>query len=572
MIPKKALFEFSQGVPCSKYATSTCYTPVYRRVRMSEDGSYKDMYCDCGKCLNCLDRKRNEMAARMFLHATYYDYCYFVTLTYGSFNLLPCKAHPFLADWLQSVPVYDTHNTSGRLNWSPSILVKSHLQKFLKRLRKSVGSFTYTACGEYGSQYGRPHFHVILFSNVPIAQEQIQDAWSLECKRTSDKLFVRKWRGDLPKTKDNGYFRFRIGDIKYFDLYANGSLNYDGKHPGQFNSGLSALNNFTYVAKYLGKSKDSLNNLPYWVYDRIRYAWSVYTDNLDELAKSTPHPEKYQLEIKDKVTFSFDNYEFKNIYFQDFKKLVSPFFLSSRREAIGKRYFIENCKRFQAKEFTLPKFMGKPIQFPSYYFRLLSQKNYPIRLRKSVASGISHTKDLLPRVYEYFTLLREDASFWFTVRGLLTPTQEVQHSHDRLEKNIYLYSLFTEYEDTAGNKYSLESGSVDHIDFVSPDQSVIHFVYNPFDEIFRGYVFNSSSKSYDLYERYYDREEFCDLVLNEIEDEFKAYPEKLKKMQLNFDLQNTVLSDEDALHERERYIKLRLELQLKYKSQNPSVL
>lgn len=42
-------------------------------------------------------------------------------------------------------------------------LVKRDLQLFFKRLRKSVGSFRYVACGEYGELRRRPHFHVALF-------------------------------------------------------------------------------------------------------------------------------------------------------------------------------------------------------------------------------------------------------------------------------------------------------------------------------------------------------------------------------------------------------------------------
>lgn len=557
MIPRSALVELSMGVPSSKYVKSTCCAPIYRRVRLSEDGSYRDMYCDCGRCLICQDRKRNEMASRMFLHATKYDFCYFVTLTYGSYNLLPFTYHPFLADWLQTVPSYDSHNESGKPRWTPTILVKSHLQKYLKRLRKIVGSFTYCACGEYGSKFGRPHFHAIIFTNSPISEVHFQEAWSLECKRTNNKNLVRPWRGDLAKTKDNGYFKFQFGKVQVYDLYANGSLNYDGRHPGQFNAGKSAMNNFTYVAKYLGKAKDSLNNLPNWVYSRIKYAWSVYTDDIDKLNELKPNPNENELFIKNQITMSFDDKLFQNIYFEDFKKIVSPFFLSSRRPAIGKQYFLENCKRFQAKEFSLPKFMDKSIAFPSYYFRLLTQKKYPIRLRKNVESGISHTKDLLPRIYSYFLALREDANFWYTVRSLPSATQKI-FPHNIASNGIYLYSI-------TGNP---ADGEVDYIDLVDPFNSVIHFVYNPIDEIFRGYIYNPHTKSYDLYEHYYDREEFCDMILDEIEGEFNDYHTKSNNMQFQFDLQNTILSDVESLTALEVYIKQRLDYQIKYKSQH----
>lgn len=48
---------------------------------------------------------------------------------------------------------------------NPGVLIKSELQKFLKRLRfKFTGvPIKYFACGEYGSKSFRPHFHINLF-------------------------------------------------------------------------------------------------------------------------------------------------------------------------------------------------------------------------------------------------------------------------------------------------------------------------------------------------------------------------------------------------------------------------
>lgn len=45
----------------------------------------------------------------------------------------------------------------------PISLQKDHLQKFFKRGRKAGFFFRYYACGEYGEELGRPHFHVCLF-------------------------------------------------------------------------------------------------------------------------------------------------------------------------------------------------------------------------------------------------------------------------------------------------------------------------------------------------------------------------------------------------------------------------
>jgi len=45
----------------------------------------------------------------------------------------------------------------------PPSLDYSHYQKFMKRLRKEVGPIRYYACGEYGDNNFRPHFHACLF-------------------------------------------------------------------------------------------------------------------------------------------------------------------------------------------------------------------------------------------------------------------------------------------------------------------------------------------------------------------------------------------------------------------------
>lgn len=63
----------------------------------------------------------------------------------------------------------------------PNALDKTHLQKFLKRLRKYIApvKVRYFAVGEYGDQTWRPHYHLILFGLDPIeAQEAVQNCWS----------------------------------------------------------------------------------------------------------------------------------------------------------------------------------------------------------------------------------------------------------------------------------------------------------------------------------------------------------------------------------------------------------
>lgn len=106
----------------------------------------------CGKCLACLTNKRNDWAFRLQQeHRASLGAC-FVTLTY----------HP---------------------KFCPDGLEKTHVQLFMKRLRKRFGKkLRYYAVGEYGTQKTqRPHYHIILFhydQELRLSTTQISKAWT----------------------------------------------------------------------------------------------------------------------------------------------------------------------------------------------------------------------------------------------------------------------------------------------------------------------------------------------------------------------------------------------------------
>lgn len=118
----------------------------------------------CGKCPRCVSRKISEWSFRLLQQDKVSTNSSFITLTYGTDHL------PF--------------TKSGRMD-----LHKRDLQLFFKRLRKAHERrlllsrdgrlsrnkpIKYFAVGEYGSNYERPHYHVILFN---CRDELIQDAW-----------------------------------------------------------------------------------------------------------------------------------------------------------------------------------------------------------------------------------------------------------------------------------------------------------------------------------------------------------------------------------------------------------
>ncbi len=99
----------------------------------------------CGQCVGCrLDRAR-QWATRIMHETTLHQKNSFITLT------------------------YDDNNLPGS---TPGIGTLQHadFQKFFKRLRRRLEYHTgtssnlrYYMAGEYGTTFGRPHFHAILF-------------------------------------------------------------------------------------------------------------------------------------------------------------------------------------------------------------------------------------------------------------------------------------------------------------------------------------------------------------------------------------------------------------------------
>lgn len=565
MLANSNLMKIKEGVKPSTMAANTCLRPKRMQIRLSETGEYTDMYCPCGKCERCLQARRDELASRMFLHSIGYEFCYFVTLTYNSANLLPFKEHPYLADWLQTIPTYDSFNSTHKKAWTPSLLVQSHLTKFLKRLRSQLGfHISYAACGEYGEEFARPHFHVVLWSHYPITYDNVCHAWSYECKRTNNPLVVKKWRESATiKDADHGYFRFQIGRIDFNDLWANGSLNYDGKHCGnqEYTKDKKANHCFTYVAKYIGKNDPIswLGNAPIQLIDRIQFAYNVYTGNIDKLALMRPDP-TYETCIYNHIqnSLSYDNKNFKQIDYMDFKKIVSPFFVSSRRPSLGKLYYLQNRERFMSQDMALPSFMGKKIAYPSYFYRLAAQDRYPIRLRKITDSGLSPSKDLLPRLYGFMQMLRESNSYWFALHDNYQTSSQIKN------RRLFAYRLSDDKIQDYITHISSYTGTLDCIDFLDCENRTIHYIYDPYNEIFEGYVYNSSSREYEFQE-YIERIDFCDMVLDYIEGEYKRYPDKLDSLQQKSLLYDCIMEDPDSENEIVKYLEIKDILHRKYK-------
>ena len=128
-------------------ASPVCKRPIkgYRArngagltFKRSESATGMELWVPCGQCIGCRLQRSSEWALRMKHEARYHEENCFLTLTYNDENLPPDRS-----------------------------LEHRHVQLFLKRLRKSLGSkkIKYFCAGEYGDTYQRPHYHLIVFGH-----------------------------------------------------------------------------------------------------------------------------------------------------------------------------------------------------------------------------------------------------------------------------------------------------------------------------------------------------------------------------------------------------------------------
>ena len=124
-----------------------CFHPLvaYRSadgsISFVDRGKGDQLLLSCGQCIGCRLERSRQWATRCVHEASLYDDNCFITLTYNNDN----------------VPI------DVGLNYS-------HFQLFMKRLRKRFPNDTirFYMCGEYGENYGRPHYHACLFGfNFP---------------------------------------------------------------------------------------------------------------------------------------------------------------------------------------------------------------------------------------------------------------------------------------------------------------------------------------------------------------------------------------------------------------------
>lgn len=295
----------------------TCYSPIVayasavvnpsgkRSMQFQQRGSFSGIrqMLPCGNCIGCRLERSRIWAVRCMHEAKMHDENTFVTLTYRT----------------EELPQYGT-------------LVLRDLQTFFKRLRwhvsneKDDAKVRYYACGEYGDENLRPHYHALVFG-YDFRDKRFYSETAAGALFTSDVL-DELW----------GHGECKIGSVT-FDSAA-------------------------YVARYcLKKVNGKLREAGHYL---VHDSDGVVFERLPEFAVmsrrpgiGTPYYEKYGKEIRDHDTIVVNGKETQSIRYYDLKfealdpsgfehvkKMRRP-----RRVEERRRYFLERKRdRVRVKE------------------------------------------------------------------------------------------------------------------------------------------------------------------------------------------------------------------------------
>lgn len=372
---------------------SQCENPTTLYLRSSDTGYSLPYNVPCGTCYHCVETKLNEWATRMSLETTHNVHCYFITLTYRSYANYADIPTELLNAWWH----FDSNNYKGRPCWSPCLIRTDHVSKFMKNLRNDLcrkydGFTCKFFCGsEYGKNFGRPHHHIILWSDFEITKEDVLCAWSHRVQHG-----VGTYSDYTPYCD--------IDSFDYNDLCTNGTID-NSKTATLDSKEYSPKNAFRYVAKYIAKgaTKDQNYKRLHLFYEDVFYngIGQLYDDmfhrtfddrilkrlynSLNLFNTNFPHYDyqTFKSLLQNPVNAGFcKKYDsaFASLVFQDVQRVFDYQSTMSRAEGIGLFYAKENIVRLAEGNTSFPSSITDvfgQLVFPSAFARKVQEYRNP---------------------------------------------------------------------------------------------------------------------------------------------------------------------------------------------------
>jgi hypothetical protein len=153
--------------PLSAFQSAAGGKPYFSETR--NHPTDKSIQFPCGQCVGCRLKRSRDWAIRCMHEASLYENNCFITLTYNNENYPQygslVKSH--LQDFIRSLRKYvKTHRWNGQVyELNPPISIwNKRKKKYEKRAVQCYETIRFYACGEYGDELQRPHYHAILFN------------------------------------------------------------------------------------------------------------------------------------------------------------------------------------------------------------------------------------------------------------------------------------------------------------------------------------------------------------------------------------------------------------------------
>lgn len=132
---------------------------IHGKTKQLKDIRAKYVPVGCGNCIECRQQKANSWRVRLCEEIKVHKYAYFVTLTFANDKLKKlCE---------------ETNNKE--CNATATIAVRRFLERYRKKYGHSICHWLITELGHENTE--RIHIHGILFTETPLANDELQNIW-----------------------------------------------------------------------------------------------------------------------------------------------------------------------------------------------------------------------------------------------------------------------------------------------------------------------------------------------------------------------------------------------------------
>ena len=420
-----------------KYVYSTCLHPVKVHIYNHVTKKTEEREVPCGNCLHCRMTRLSEWVTRMICESLMYKHVYYVTLTYDSKVL---EQRPDIA--ADTNAVVHSFNKFHKPQLAPLTLCKRHTQLFWKRLRKNNPDivFAYYLCGEYGHNYGRPHYHAVIWSDDVITPDMILDAWQHLCTR--DALAFEDLKASNSSTKVYSYVcKYLFKDFKFKDLptYQIHRERYEMMYGSEL-----------YCMKQNHYSQDYVKEI------QTNYKEYEKRQDIFDYAESLLDFEEQEKVFEETHTFS-----------GWYAKMYNPFATCSRRRSIGSRYVQKYIQEYSKGNLRIFGIHDKHLVFPQFFtrkakksvcpFAPLSPKSGKPNSVSSIVNVLSYvrdTQDSLLDIYEAIAMDCDTGKYDNTVNEVLRKLTKSRFCNlDFYDYESHTYFVY--YRDPTTHGYAL---------------------------------------------------------------------------------------------------------------------